>query len=100
MLGPSAVLGQLAARSLLLLHVAQRQLSESSLDGVELSLNLPNAGVIGCGGAGCVGLHSPRLVWLWSCSLPQFPCVQSQEMRVLAVGWPQRQLPDPNPQHQ
>lgn len=30
------------------------------------------------------GLHGPRLVWLRSCLLlPQFPCVQSQELQAL-----------------
>lgn len=75
--------GQPAVRSLLLLYVAQGQLAESSLDGVELSLNLLNLGFIGHDAAGCGGLHSPRLVWLWSCFLPQFPCMQSQEPQAL-----------------
>lgn len=93
---------QPAARSLLLLYMAQGQSAESNLDGVELSLDFLNLGFVGSGGAGCVGLHSPRLVWLWSCSLPQFPCMQSQEPQVLqdvAAELPQRLLPDPNPQH-
>lgn len=64
-------------RSSPLLCVAQGLPAEPNLDGVELILKLLNPGFSGSA--------SPRLVLpLW---LPQFPCMQRQELQ--ALGWSQ-----------
>lgn len=70
--------------SSLLLCMAQGLPAEPHLDGAELILNLLNPGFSGSAG--------PRLVLpLW---LPQFPCVQRQELQ--ALGWSQGLAPTLN----
>jgi len=94
-LGPSAMLGQAAARSLLLLYGAQGQPTESGSDGVELNLNLSDSGFVGCGGAAQPPAGgAAELLAAASVSLCAKPGCFAQR-----PGWSRRLLPDPSPQH-